>query len=60
MMVDEKKKANEEKISVEKGREKYKEVRGNEEDKRTKIKNELKCMCAIMWSLMNENKREEF
>ena len=48
MTVDEKKKANGEKAQVEKGRKKYKELRGNEEDKRTKTKNELKCMCTNM------------
>ena len=30
--------------------------RGNAEDKGTKTKNELKCMCTNMRSLMNENK----
>ena len=57
-MVGEKKKAKREKTLVEKGKEKCK-VRGREEDKRTKTKNELKCIFTNMRSLMNENEREE-
>ena len=55
-MEDKQKKATAGKTLVEMGKEKCKEVRGKEEDKRTKTKNELKCMMTNMRSLMNKKK----